>query len=70
MSKKTSYTTAFQELQLLVNEIERGNINVDELAEKVKRATELIRICEQKLKDTEVNVQQILQELERNDEAE
>ena len=44
--------------------MEDGQINVDELAQKVKRATELIRICKNKLTATEGDVQKILKELE------
>ena len=65
MKDKTSYTDAFDELQIIVNEIEEGEISVDELSEKVKRAAELIRICKTKLTSTEENVNQILKELEK-----
>ncbi len=58
------YTEAFEELQRIVAEMEEGNISVDELSIKVKRASELIRICKQKLQATEEDVLQILKELE------
>jgi exodeoxyribonuclease VII small subunit len=63
MSASPRYTEAFEELQAIVNEIENGQISVDELSEKVKRATELIRICKLKLTTTEENVNQILKDL-------
>jgi exodeoxyribonuclease VII small subunit len=44
--------------------METGNINIDELAIKVKRAAELIKICKSKLKATELDVQKILDELD------
>jgi exodeoxyribonuclease VII small subunit len=64
MSKQPNYTEAYEELQVIVTEIERGNISVDELSEKVKRAALLIRICKAKLSATEGDVNQILKELE------
>lgn len=64
MSEKMSYTEAFEELQRLVNDIESGEISVDLLAEKVKRAATLIKICRQKLTTTEADVNQILKGLE------
>jgi exodeoxyribonuclease VII small subunit len=64
MNDKTNYTEAFEELQHIVSEIEDGTISVDELSEKVKRATELIRICKNKLTSTEENVNAILKDLE------
>jgi exodeoxyribonuclease VII small subunit len=63
MSKKVSYTDAFNELQQIVAEIEEGAISVDVLAEKVKRATQLIAICKEKLQHTEEDVAAILKEL-------
>lgn len=68
MSNETSYTDAFDELQTIVTEIESGEISVDELSDKVKRATELIRICKTKLTTTEENVNKILKDLEGTDE--
>jgi exodeoxyribonuclease VII small subunit len=66
--KKISYTEAFEELQSLVGEIETGEISVDELSEKVKRAAFLINICKQKLTSTEEDVNKILRELEGSEE--
>lgn len=59
-----NYTEAFDELQTIVSEIESGEISVDELSEKVKRATQLIRICKSKLTSTEEDVNRILKDLE------
>ena len=64
MKKIETYTEAFDELQQLVQEMENGEISVDELAIKVKRATELITFCKQKLTSTEQDVEAILKELE------
>jgi exodeoxyribonuclease VII small subunit len=61
--KQISYSEAMSELETLVKAIERESIPVDELAEKVKRASELISICRQRLKTTEVDVQKILKEI-------
>ena len=64
MTEKINYVEAFNELQLIVQEIEDGEITVDELALKVKRAAALIKICKSKLSSTEEDVNQILKELE------
>ena len=68
MSKELNYTKAFDELQRIVADIEDGEISVDELSEKVKRASELIHICKTKLTSTEEDVNQILEELENDSE--
>jgi exodeoxyribonuclease VII small subunit len=62
--KEIKYTAAFDELQQIVEEIESGEISVDELSEKVKRASLLIAVCKEKLFKTEDDVNQILKELE------
>ncbi|SCY99511.1 exodeoxyribonuclease VII small subunit [Flavobacterium caeni] len=59
-----NYATAFEELKTIVSEIEQGEISVDQLSEKVKRATQLIKICKAKLSSTEEDVNKILKELE------
>jgi exodeoxyribonuclease VII small subunit len=64
MEKELNYTLAFEELQNIVADIEEGEISVDELSIKVKRAAELIKICKHKLTSTEEDVNQILKELE------
>ena len=68
MSKEPNYTEAFEELQEIVVEIEQGEISVDELSEKVKRAAVLIKICKAKLIRTEEDVARILKELEKSTE--
>jgi exodeoxyribonuclease VII small subunit len=64
MEEQIKYTEAFRELQEIVEQLEEGQITVDELSEKVKRATVLIRICKEKLSSAEEDVNKILQELE------
>ena len=63
MSKEPNYAEAFEELQTIVTEIENGEISVDELSEKVKRAAVLIKICKAKLTTTEEDVAKILKDL-------
>jgi exodeoxyribonuclease VII small subunit len=64
MSETINYTEAFLELQTIVSEIEQGEISVDELSQKVKRASQLIKICKAKLSATEEDVDKILKELD------
>ena len=67
MNETPSYSVAFTELQAIVTEIEEGEISVDELSAKVKRAAQLIKICKAKLSSTEEDVNKILKELETED---
>jgi exodeoxyribonuclease VII small subunit len=68
MNENPNYSEAFQELQIIVSEIELGEIGVDELSERVKRASLLIAICKQKLSTTEEDVNKILKEIEGSQE--
>lgn len=63
MANSYTYTEAFEELQIIVAEIETGKVNVDELSEKIKRASQLITVCKMKLTATEAEVDKLLAEL-------
>ena len=63
-----TYTEAFHELQEIVAEIEKGETTVDVLSQKVKRESELIQLCKKTLRETEGDVNSILQELANQDE--
>ncbi len=69
MENKPTYAEAFEELQSIVASMEDGEIGVDELAEKVKRAVALIAICKEKLYHTEEDVKQILNDLEKPEQS-
>lgn len=58
-----NYTQAITELEEIVNGLEDEAISVDELSEKVRRASELIRFCRAKLFKTDEEVKGILKEL-------
>ena len=63
MKKEISYTQAIEELEEIVSSIENEDVNVDELSVKVKRAAELIKICKNKLHNTEEEVNSILKDI-------
>jgi len=69
MAKKNiSYTEALQEIETILQQIETGELDVDELAEKVKQASELLKICKGKLFQTEKEIEKILKEMESQEE--
>ncbi|PZP43330.1 MAG: exodeoxyribonuclease VII small subunit [Pseudopedobacter saltans] len=63
MSKEINYTEAFDELQDIVTALEAGDVSLDDLSAKVKRAAILITICKEKLSSTDEDVNQILKEM-------
>ncbi len=64
MEQTLTYEEAYAELQQITADIENESVSVDELAQKVKRASELIRICQLKLKNTETEVSNIIKNME------
>lgn len=54
---KTSYDKAFQELNKIVEELQSDQISIDKLAEKAKRANELLIICRTKLRKIEDDIE-------------
>ncbi len=59
-----NYQKSIDELENIIKDIESDEISVDELSQKVKRATELISVCHKALHDTEENVQDILRDID------
>jgi exodeoxyribonuclease VII small subunit len=63
MGKEIKYTDAIKELETIIGEMENEEISVDILSEKVKRASELIKFCRDKLFKTEEEINEILKEV-------
>ncbi len=65
MAKKNmEYSKAAEELNQILSDLESEDINVDELSDKVKKAIELIRFCKNKIKETEMEVKNMVSEFE------
>ncbi|MDQ1770967.1 exodeoxyribonuclease VII small subunit [Labilibaculum sp. A4] len=62
--KKTSYRDAITEIEETIASIENDELDVDDLSEKVKRVSELLVICKEKLHNTEKEVEKILNEMD------
>jgi exodeoxyribonuclease VII small subunit len=57
---KITYKEAVAEIEEILEKIENEELDVDELAEKVKRVSVLLKICKDKLVKTNEQVEQIL----------
>lgn len=62
--KEVKYKEALIEIEEIIDLIENEELDVDDLSEKVKRVTSLIKICKKKLHQTETDIQNILDEIE------
>ena len=65
MQENLTYEAAYQELAVIAREIESETVSVDILAQKVKRAAELISFCQQKLRTTESEVNKIIAQMDK-----
>jgi exodeoxyribonuclease VII small subunit len=63
-AKKVSYNEAMAEIEEILEKIENEELDVDELAEKVKRVSVLLKMCKDKLHKTNEQVEQVLKEME------
>lgn len=63
MSKKeiTSYEDALQKLQNIVKQLENREIKIDDLAQTISKAKELVDFCRDKLNKTEEEINKIIQ---------
>ena len=62
--QKLSFNQAVAELESILKHIESGDIDLDDLTGKVKRASELIDLCNKKLKNTEEELEKIVRDIE------
>ncbi|HUV01408.1 MAG TPA: exodeoxyribonuclease VII small subunit [Bacteroidales bacterium] len=61
--KEFSFNEAVTEIEKILRNIESGDLDVDKLAIEVKRASELIRQCQKKLRTTEEEINSIFKDL-------
>ena len=63
-NKEITYTAAKTEIEKIVALIESDELDVDQLTKHVKRASELVVFCKQKLTETDEELQKVLDQLE------
>ena len=65
MAKKDkSYNESIQELENILARIEEGEMDVDILAGEIKKASELIKNCKEKLYKADEEIKKILDKIE------
>jgi exodeoxyribonuclease VII small subunit len=65
MAAKFSYEKAITQIEAIIEDIENEDLNVDELSEKVKEVSILLKNCKKKLVDTKGEVDQLLIDMEK-----
>jgi exodeoxyribonuclease VII small subunit len=64
MSKDPTYQEAIVEIEEILKRIESGELDVDDLTDKVKRVAFLLENCKKKLRTTEAEIQKVIDSLE------
>ena len=70
MAKKEefSYQDAITEIKNILEKMENEELDVDVLSFQIKRVSQLIKLCREKLHKTEQEVEKILDEMEKEEE--
>jgi exodeoxyribonuclease VII small subunit len=58
------YAAALAELDGILRELEGSDVDVDHLAERVARASELIRLCRAKISTAQLRIEQVTADLD------
>lgn len=67
METKLTYKEAITEIQEILSKIEDDELDVDELSLMVKRVSDLLKFCKDKLYKTEQEVNDILKSMDEED---
>ena len=60
MKEEMKYEAAIAELQSIVRKMENDELDIDQMAEQLKRVQELIKLCKDKLTKTDAEIKKIL----------
>jgi exodeoxyribonuclease VII small subunit len=63
-TEEIGFSEAMQELEAILGRIESEEVDIDQLAEQLGRAAELLELCRGRIRKAEVEVSQIVQGLE------
>ncbi|MDR3297702.1 MAG: exodeoxyribonuclease VII small subunit [Prevotellaceae bacterium] len=61
-TKEISYQSALAEVEKIIAQLENNELDVDSMAEAVKRAAELLKLCRQRLCEADEAIEKALAE--------
>jgi exodeoxyribonuclease VII, small subunit len=70
MEKKIKFEDKMKELESLINELENGEIDLDDSIEKYTKAMKLIKECDTELKTVEKQISKLVTEENETEEFE
>ena len=63
-SAEVGYADAMAELELILDELESDQLDVDVLADRVRRASELLTLCRDRISRAQADVDKIVADLD------
>jgi exodeoxyribonuclease VII small subunit len=63
------YAEALDELDAILRELESTDVDVDRLADRVARATELIGLCRQRIGQARLRIDEVIADLDGDGDA-
>lgn len=70
MAEETpGYAAALAELDSILQELEGSDVDVDHLAARVARASDLITLCREKISKAQLRIEQVTADLDESPDA-
>jgi exodeoxyribonuclease VII small subunit len=63
-SSELGYASALAELEQILGELEASDVDVDQLADRVARATALIAVCRQRIGSARTRIDEVIADLD------
>ncbi|MBQ7057127.1 MAG: exodeoxyribonuclease VII small subunit [Bacteroidaceae bacterium] len=60
--EKQTYTEAIERVEEIVNELENGKLDIDDVSTRLKEAQQLLKFCKTRLNKVENDVKKILED--------
>lgn len=70
VTESAKYGEMAKELDDILAGIEEGEVDVDDLSDRVERATQMIRLCREKLDATQIRIQEVVSTLDDDEDDE
>ncbi len=61
---RQTFSDAIQELERILKRIDDESVDIDGLADELRRAAQLLELCREKIRKADVEVSQIVQKLD------
>ena len=66
--KKETYSQAMERLENIVRQIDRNELEIDQLADKIREANEIIAFCQDKLTKADQEIEKLWAEKRESEE--